>query len=387
LTFENYRKNKNKNRSITISGHIGLKKILLHTIILLLSGISPVFSQMGDTTICGGEVGSLVYQSNNQPSGVVDWQIDGGDILENFGDSIVVQWHSDVDTGRIAATEISIAGCESVPATVSIDLSNPVIELFNQEACQGEEIEFIAENPEGGDYDQYEWHDGSTGSSFTPDTDTAKTENIWVKATDEYGCTTVDSANLTVYELPQIDIEPINYPDQVFYDDDNDSIAFAGAEVREITLDAVGNWGAYEWSTGEITSSINIQAEKVSDPTTPNNTGYYWVEVTDEHLCTNSDTMAVTVIRQLDIPNAITPNNDGDNDKWKIPGLILYPNNVVKIYDRWGDLVYQARGYDESKYWDGTDMNGKELPMDSYYYMIKLGTGEKPIFGSVTIIR
>ena len=334
---------------------------------------------MGDTTICAGETGSLVIRSDYSYNSVFVWDITGGQIKENYGDSVVVQWASDLDTGRISVKEVGLGNCESVPAVKSIDLSNPVIEIFDQEVCKNEpSVEFIA----GGDYENYRWHDGSSGSSYSAETDTSK--DVWVEVTDEYGCTTVDSANLTVYELPDVDIEAITNSDKVFVSDD--SVAFVGGEVEQITLNA-GNWGGYNWNTGDISSTINVRGRDVTDPSTNENTGYYWVTVTDENLCTNSDTMAVTVIRNLEIPNAITPNNDGDNDTWRIPGLMLYPNSVVKIYDRWGDLVYQARNYDESKYWDGTDMNGKELPMDSYYYMIKLGTGEKPIFGSVTIIR
>ena len=361
-----------------------MKKTLLHIIILFLAGISPAFSQ-ADTTICGGERGALVVRSDYAYESVfTDWEIEGGDIVEgeNYGDSVIVQWNKNVDSAKVSVKEIGLGGCESTPITMTVDLSNPVVELFNQEACKNDtEIEFVA----GGDYAEYEWHDGSSGSSFYTEADTSK--SVSVKVTDEYGCTVEDSANLTVHELPDINIEVVNAPNSVFVGED--SVAFVGGEVDQITLDA-GMWSSLEWNTGEINSTIDISGRDVTDPNSNENTGYYWAtvkEVHDDVTCTNTDTMAVTVMRQLDIPNAITPNDDAANDTWKIPALSLYPNNVVKIFDRWGDLVFQAKGYDEGKYWDGTDMSGKDLPMDSYYYMIKLGTGEKPLFGSVTIIR
>ena len=361
-----------------------MKKTLLHIIILFLAGISPAFSQ-ADTTICGGERGALVVRSDYAYESVfTGWEIEGGDIVEgeNYGDSVIVQWNKNVDSAKVSVKEIGLGGCESTPITMTVDLSNPVVELFNQEACKNDtEIEFVA----GGDYAEYEWHDGSSGSSFYTEADTSK--SVSVKVTDEYGCTVEDSANLTVHELPDINIEVVNAPNSVFVGED--SVAFVGGEVDQITLDA-GMWSSLEWNTGEINSTIDISGRDVTDPNSNENTGYYWAtvkEVHDDVTCTNTDTMAVTVMRQLDIPNAITPNDDAANDTWKIPALSLYPNNVVKIFDRWGDLVFQAKGYDEGKYWDGTDMSGKDLPMDSYYYMIKLGTGEKPLFGSVTIIR
>ena len=369
-------------------GILDLKNTLLHIIILFLAGISPVFSQT-DTTICGGETGALVVRSDYAYESVfVEWEVEGGEILEGEelgnGDSVIVKWDKDVDTGRVSVKEIGLGGCESTPISMTVDLSNPFVEIFDQEACKNEsEIEFIA----GGDYQEYEWHDGSTGSSYYAEADTSK--SVSVKVTDEYGCTVSDSANLTVYELPDVNIELVNPPNNVFVEED--SAAFVGGEVDQITLDA-GMWASYQWGAdvGDIdgiNSTIDIRGRDVTDPSTGENTGYFWVTVTDDNMCMNTDSMAVTVLRNLDIPNAITPNGDGDNDKWKIPGLSLYPDNVVKIYDRWGDLVYQANAYSKGKYWDGTDMNGKELPMDSYYYMIDLGTGEKPLFGSVTIIR
>jgi acyl-CoA hydrolase len=41
------------------------------------------------------------------------------------------------------------------------------------------------------------------------------------------------------------------------------------------------------------------------------------------------------------IPNAFSPNGDGDNDEWVIPGLAQYPNFTLEIYDRWGNIVYE----------------------------------------------
>lgn len=346
---------------------------------LFLASTSTAFSQARDSVVCGGERASYIVRSDYPYSSVFDWKEPvGGTIVEEYNDSIVVEWHTDADTGMISVTEIGLGGCEGPLMTYSVDLSNPVVELFDAEACANEvPVEFVA----GGNYSSYEWQDGSTSSNYFADS----SGYVWVEVTDEYGCTAIDSAYLTVHELPDVNIEVItDYPDRVFITED--SVAFIGGEVNEITLDA-GMWSTYEWNTGEITSMIDVQAQDVTSADSDENTGYYYVTVTDENTCSNTDSIAVTVIRRLEIPNAITPNGDGDNDRWVLKGLSLYPNNVVQIYDRWGDLVYQARGYDEAKYWDGTDQNGRKLPMASYYFVIKLGTGEKPIYGSVTIIR
>lgn len=89
---------------------------------------------------------------------------------------------------------------------------------------------------------------------------------------------------------------------------------------------------------------------------------------------------------EFEIPNGITPDGDGKNDTWVIPNLrFYYPNNIVKIYNRWGNLLFESNGYDTP--WDGTN-NGQALPMGSYTYTIDFNDGStEPISGTVTIIR
>ena len=113
-----------------------------------------------------------------------------------------------------------------------------------------------------------------------------------------------------------------------------------------------------------------------------------WVRVTNEAGCEASDTIRIRpciLLGQLLIPNAFTPNNDGDNDVWRIGGTQFYPMMTVKVYDSWGRLVFDSEpGY--PKPWDGV-YNGKLLPMDAYYYIIDLRDHSEPLKGSVTIIR
>ena len=85
------------------------------------------------------------------------------------------------------------------------------------------------------------------------------------------------------------------------------------------------------------------------------------------------------------IPNAFTPNGDGINDLWNIPQLADYPNCLVSVYSRYGNLVFQARGY--GKPWDGTS-NGTLVPAGTYYYRIDAGlAGIKPLSGYVAVLR
>lgn len=101
------------------------------------------------------------------------------------------------------------------------------------------------------------------------------------------------------------------------------------------------------------------------------------------------DSVIVYENDELIIPTAITPNSDGENDTWELSELdSKYPNNVVKIYNRLGNLIYESNEGDyENNEWDGT-YNDELLPVGSYYYMILTNDDYGNQFtGAVSIIR
>ena len=105
-----------------------------------------------------------------------------------------------------------------------------------------------------------------------------------------------------------------------------------------------------------------------------------------DNKCMANDKVIVSVITGLYVPTAFTPNGDGKNDKWQIPGLAVHPDAVVTIYNRWGQIIYQAKDYYNNP-WDG---KSKVLaqPTGTFVYLIKLNDPNGQILkGTVTIIR
>lgn len=121
-------------------------------------------------------------------------------------------------------------------------------------------------------------------------------------------------------------------------------------------------------------------------------------------LFNNTDKMAVSrnvldytddvyTLNELDIVliTTFTPNGDGFNDVFKIPGLDRYPNNKLEVYNRWGELVYSASPYLNN--WDGTNIsNGVKLQTDlaqedTYFYVLTLDEKTDPIKNFLEIIR
>lgn len=133
------------------------------------------------------------------------------------------------------------------------------------------------------------------------------------------------------------------------------------------------------------TPSLYLDSTNVAYPvTTPQADITYKLTLTSQGNCTVSDTVLVKVLLAPVIPNIFSPNGDGINDTWAIQYLDSYPDCIVEIFDRGGQIVFKSTGYPAN--WNGT-RNGKPLPVGTYYYIINPKNGRSTLSGSVTIIR
>jgi gliding motility-associated-like protein len=147
----------------------------------------------------------------------------------------------------------------------------------------------------------------------------------------------------------------------------------------EIILTVTGGTNSgytYLWSDNSVTQNITTAVS-----------GMYSVTVTDANGCSAMDSVMMHPVNEvcLVMPNAISPNGDLINDVWNIGLKELYPEIEVKIFNRWGEMIWKSdRGYPVP--WDGRS-KGAVLPIDSYHYIIDLHNGSKPIIGNVTIVK
>jgi len=136
----------------------------------------------------------------------------------------------------------------------------------------------------------------------------------------------------------------------------------------------------YNWTPG-----IYLNNDTIANPVcTPARDILYQLIVTDAFGCTAIGDIMVKILKHPEIPNVFTPNGDGINDRWQIKFLSDYPDCIVDIYDRYGQLVYQSVGYTNP--WDGT-CKGKLVPAATYYYIIDPKNNLKPLSGFVDIVK
>lgn len=90
------------------------------------------------------------------------------------------------------------------------------------------------------------------------------------------------------------------------------------------------------------------------------------------------------------VPEIFTPNWDGKNDYLIITGIFAYPGNKLEIYNRWGQPVYRATDYKND--WHGTNeldtqVPDKTLTTGTYFYVLDLNDGSKPLKGYIYLTR
>ena len=129
---------------------------------------------------------------------------------------------------------------------------------------------------------------------------------------------------------------------------------------------AAGNIIGYSWSFGDGTSATGQNTSHVYS-----NSGSYNVSliVTGNTGCKDTINGIYVVDALLNAPNIITPNNDGINEALAFNGLEYFPNNRLYIYNRWGQLLYEATGYLNNWTGDGH-------PDGTYFYILEVPDGK-----------
>ena len=207
----------------------------------------------------------------------------------------------------------------------------------------------------------------STSGMFDPAGAGDGIKTIRYNYTANNGCSNFAEQTIEVYPVPVVDAGP-------------DKTVLEGGEVSLTPVVNVNYPVTYLWSPSTWLNS----AEVLSPKSTPGDDIAYTLSVTSDKGCSGSDNVLIKILRSPHVPNIFSPNGDGIHDKWDIPYLASYPGCTVDVYNRYGQLIYHTVGYDRP--WDGT-VNGNQVPVGTYYYIIDPKNGKQKMSGYVDVIR
>ncbi|MDQ8005339.1 MAG: gliding motility-associated C-terminal domain-containing protein [Pedobacter sp.] len=150
-----------------------------------------------------------------------------------------------------------------------------------------------------------------------------------------------------------------------------------------VRLTATGGT-TYQWeSNGSIVGATNIATITVR----PQVNTTYRVVVSNEGGCASTTEFTLNVTDNYNLvtaANLVSPNGDGVNDFWVIKNIDLYPESVVRVFDKAGRVIFNKKGYQND--WDGR-VAGSSLKEDTYYYIIDFGAGLPKKKGSLTMLN
>jgi gliding motility-associated-like protein len=166
-------------------------------------------------------------------------------------------------------------------------------------------------------------------------------------------------------------------------------VNYCSSATPDDLVAVAGFAGTLNWYS-DPTLLVNIGTGATLSPSmTVGTNNYYVTETLNGCEGPASSTVQIISLCDIEIPTAFTPDADKVNDNWELKFLDqTFPNNQVRVYNRWGNLLFESeKGKYETKPFDGT-YNGEDLPVASYYFIIEYNNAEEESkTGNVTIIR
>jgi len=239
------------------------------------------------------------------------------------------------NTGRYYLKVISDKGCINTDSTdVIVNISPTVNAGGDTEICEGQSTRLSSA---GSNILFYAWDPAislSDNHSANPVASPTQTTLYILTASNNF-CDNSDSVTVIVNKKPTADAGP----DRIIIRGQS-AVLNGVAGVKDFT---------FSWTPNQNISSTSVLAPIVNPPTGVN---AYVLNVTSTIGCgIATDTVLVKVYNEVYIPNAFTPNGDGKNDTWNIETLQAYPSASVKVFNRYGEMVYYNHG--KTMQWNG----------------------------------
>jgi gliding motility-associated-like protein len=262
--------------------------------------------------------------------------------------------------------ESSNGNC-SVFDTVSIEVVNIQIDLLPPDTTSCEAVVLTIDNT----YQNIRWNGIVSSNSFIADS----TQQIWVEAVDPgSGCVIRDTIHVQLqFNLPD------SLTPKIYFEEPT-----CAEGLVHLSIGNGNNRFTYYWDFGN-----GIQGEGAEQIAIYASSGVYLVQLyAIDSVC--NITLKDSVYIHSDgeakgpfVPNVFTPNGDGKNEKFFIGGTPCGYGSSMRIYSRWGELLFSTDRPFEV-FWDG-QYRGEPVPEGVYYYV--LNTGSKVFRNYLTLFR
>lgn len=288
------------------------------------NGVTSLILQSGvnDTLFVSGLVDNIAEGATTITFGGVTYG------FENIGIGFI---YTDFITGQIDTALATLMLVDYVPTHLT-----QVPDIIN--LCPGAVfVANVAQNLEGGvpNY-HYTWESATgtaLGTNSTQLFQSGMAGDYMVTVMDY--CGTMDSSSFHLTEPP--------------------AISFAGPQnlCTGIESDVLVSGGLQPYSYNYNTTTISLNS--LTNTFTGNNNDVSTITVSDACNQTQNIPVVLTVC-DTEEPNIITANNDGLNEAFIIKGLETFPNSTVRIFNRWGDMLYESFNYDNNNPWKPTNL-------------------------------
>jgi len=326
-----------------------------------------------DTMVCSDSLILSVYPIN----GILPYEINWNPNSELTDTNLSSTWANPSQTTEFIIEVKDISGCPSVWDTINVEVNPKVYVSFISSKYSGcEPLEVSFTDLTTPNIIEWKWHFGDGDSSIVKDPThifSAGIYDITLQAKAASGC----SSEFTAINL----IKTFPKPIANFYLDP--SVVTIDMPVINF-INTSTNGDTWLWNFGDNGSNNNTATtQDASHEYTDNGKFIVWLIATTDKGCIDSVYYTATVIvDEIIVPNIITPNGDGHNDYFVIENIERLESANLKIFNRWGTLIYSSDNYKND--WDGGD-----APDGVYFWHIDYKTyfREATEKGSLTIIR
>ena len=336
-----------------------IKNVIIYTNV-------PASAAGADKTVCAGQTVDIGSPPNEAYT--YQWSpSEGLNSITASNPTVVLPNISDNDITKTYAVTTSLSdgsGCtatDSVQVTV-LTLTPPSVSIAASasQVCGNVPVMFTATATAGGPAPQYQWLVNGTAAGTNSDTITLNTlgsgDIVSCLLTNNESCASINNASsnaisLPVFPSPTVDASPfvaINYG--------------SNTPLNAITT---GNISSVVWSP-----VIELNNSRIVNPVaSPTATTLYTITVQSSDDCLASDTVTVKIIsKDVVVPNAFTPDGNGENDTFKPVVLGAALDYLFVVYNRWGQKLFEIRTAGIG--WDGA-VSGHLQPAGVYTWYLQ----------------